>query len=64
MPSSTKRRKGLIGRVCLDLGVNIVVIQVLALEDEGLAHEVIGRVVEVLGGEGGLVDGRKGEALP
>ena len=41
--------------MCLHLGVNGVVILVDMLVNEGLAHQVVRRVVEVLGGEGRCV---------
>lgn len=42
--------------MALNLGVDVVVIQVLIVVNEGLAHQVISRIVEVFSGEGGLVN--------
>lgn len=32
------------------------IVEIDSLEDEGLAHQVIGGIVEILGGKGGLID--------
>jgi len=49
--------KGLIGFMGLDLVKDLNVIQVDAVMNEGLAHEVIRCIPQILRGKGGLIDG-------
>jgi hypothetical protein len=49
-------RERLVGGVAFDQVINRRVVQVAPLRDEGLAHEVVGGVPEVLGGKGGRID--------
>ena len=49
-------RKGLIGFMLLDQMEDSYVVQIQASEDEGLAHEVIGRIPQVLARKSSGVD--------
>src|SRR5713226_6809126 len=48
--------KGLVGIRGFDQVIDVCIVEVLVLKNEGLAHRVVGQVPQVLGGKGGLID--------
>src|SRR5258708_35255041 len=52
-------RQRLVGLVVLRAPMHFVVVEIDARVDERLAHDIVSGIVEVLGGEGCRIDGRK-----
>src|SRR5712692_4515845 len=48
--------KGLVGIRGFDQVIDVCIVEVLVLKNEGLAHRVVGQVPQVLGGKSGLID--------
>src|SRR5262249_4351649 len=56
--------EGLVRLVVLHAAMHLVVVEIPVLVDEGLPHDVVGRVVEVLGSEGRPVNHQKARVSP